>query len=125
MKPDIENRGDLTKLLEKFYESLLADASISYIFTDVAKVDMQFHLPVIVDFWEMVLFDTPTYRKKAIQPHHNLHKKSSFEKHHFAMWLACFEKTVDDLFEGKNAFVAKQKANSIATIMQIKMLQLG
>ncbi len=50
MKRDIETRVDLFMLLKKFYEKLLNDETISYIFTDVAKLDMQQHLPVIVDF---------------------------------------------------------------------------
>src|SRR3954453_3200459 len=124
MRPDIESREDIFNLLKRFYEDLLKDPTISYIFTDVAKVDMQEHLPIIVDFWEMVLFDAPTYKKNAIQPHLVLNQKSKFEKHHFDTWLAYFNKTVDDLFEGDVAFAAKQKAKSIATIMQIKMLQL-
>lgn len=124
MKHDIETRQDLFVLLEKFYDVLLKDETISYIFTDVAKIDMHQHLPVIVDFWEMVLFDAPTYKKNAIQPHLDLNRQSKFEKHHFETWLATFGKTVDELFEGKNAFAAKQKAKSIATIMQIKIAQL-
>ncbi len=124
MKRDIESRDDLFTFLNKFYEELLKDESISYLFTDVAKVDMVQHLPVIVDFWEMVLFDAPTYKKNAIQPHLVLNQKSKFEKQHFDTWLRYFNKTVDELFEGKVAFVAKQKAKSIATIMQIKIAQL-
>jgi len=124
MKRDNETREDLVILLERFYELLLRDKSISYIFTDVARMDLKEHLPVIVDFWDMVLFDAPTYKKNAIQPHLALNEKSKFEKHHFDTWLTTFGQTVDTLFEGKNAFMAKQKAKSIATIMQIKIAQL-
>lgn len=124
MKPDIETREDLFVLLNRFYATLLQDRTISYIFTDVAKINMEHHLPIIVDFWEMVLFDAPVYKKNAIQPHLDLNQKTKFEKHHFDTWLNTFGKTVDELFEGKNAFVAKQKAKSIATIMQIKLAQL-
>ncbi|MGI8635185.1 MAG: group III truncated hemoglobin [Segetibacter sp.] len=124
MKRDVETREDLFVLLRRFYDTLLRDESISYIFTDVAKIDMQHHLPVIVDFWEMVLFGAPTYKKNAIQPHLDLDQKFRFEKHHFDTWLLCFSQTIDELFEGKNAFAAKQKAKSIATIMRIKIAQL-
>jgi hemoglobin len=123
MKRDIETREDLLQLLKQFYDTLLKDETIAYIFTDVAKIDMQQHLPIIVDFWEMILFDAPTYKKNAIQPHLILNQKSKFEKHHFDTWLQTFGQTTDELFEGKNAFAAKQKAKSIATIMQIKMAQ--
>ena len=124
MRRDIESRDDLFILLTLFYEGLLKDESISYIFTDIAKVDMEEHIPVIVDFWDMVLFEAPTYKKNAIQPHLILNQKSKFEKHHFDTWLSNFNKTVDELFEGDVAFMAKQKAKSIATIMQIKMAQV-
>lgn len=124
MNRDIETREDLFILLQKFYDTLLKDKTIAYIFTDVAKIDMLKHLPIIVDFWEMVLFEAPVYKKNAIQPHLVLNEKSKFEKHHFDTWLNTFGKTVDELFDGKNAFAAKQKAKSIATIMQIKIAQL-
>jgi hemoglobin len=124
MKRDIETREDLFLLLERFYDALLKDSTIAYIFTDVAKINMQHHLPIIVDFWQMVLFDAPTYNKNAIQPHLVLNQKSRFEKHHFDTWLTTFGNTIDTLFHGKNAFIAKQRAKSIATIMQIKMAQL-
>ena len=124
MKHDIKTREDLFRLLSRFYDGLLKDETISYIFTDVAKVDMKEHIPVIVDFWDMVLFDARTYKKNAIQPHLVLNEKSKFEKHHFDTWLQHFDETVDVLFEGDIAFLAKQKAKSIATIMQIKMKQL-
>src|SRR3954469_6400330 len=119
MKRDIETREDLFVLLELFYDTLLKDETIAYIFTDIAKINMQHHLPIIVDFWQMVLFDAPTYNKNAIQPHLVLNQKSRFSKHHFDTWLTTFGSTVDTLFEGKNAFMAKQRAKSIATIMQI------
>ena len=124
MKRDIESREDIFLLVHKFYEKLLSDKTISYIFTDVAKIDLKHHLPVLVDFWDMVLFDSGTYKKNAIEPHMVLHQQSKFEKHHFDTWLNYFMATVDGLFDGKVAFIAKQRAKSIATIMQIKIAQL-
>ncbi len=124
MKQDIESREDIFLLVKKFYEKLLDDKTISYIFTDVAKIDLKQHLPVLVDFWDMVLFDSGTYKKNAIEPHLVLHQQSKFEKHHFDTWLKYFTTTVDELFDGEVAFIAKQRAKSIATIMQIKIAQL-
>lgn len=125
MKKDIENRNDLMLLMEKFYEKLLADPSINYIFTEVAKINMLHHLPVLVDFWDMVLFQSDTYRKNAMQLHMELHRQSPLTKQHFSTWLTYFTQTVDELFEGEKAFLAKQRAASIATTMQIKIAQLN
>lgn len=123
MKKDITSRDDLFLLVSRFYEKLLADDSISYLFTDIAKIDLEHHLPVLVDFWDSILFNSDTYRKNAMQPHLDLHNKSPLNDHHFETWLRYFTQTVDELFEGDKAFLAKERAVSIATVMKIKMKQ--
>lgn len=125
MKNDIQNREDLLQLVTLFYEKLLADDTISYLFTDVAKIDLGHHLPVLVDFWDNILFQSDTYRKNAMQPHLDLHYQSPLKKEHFITWLDYFKASVDELFDGEKAFQAKERATSIATIMQIKISQLG
>ncbi len=125
MKKDITNREDLLLLVTRFYEKLLSDPAISYIFTDIAKISLGHHLPVLVDFWDSVLFQSDTYRKNAMQPHLDLHRQSPFTPQHFETWLRYFNETVDELFEGEIAFIAKERATSIATVMQIKIKQLG
>jgi hemoglobin len=117
MKKDIENREDLLRLLTLFYNKLLADKSISYLFTDVANIDLPHHLDTLVDFWDSILFQSDTYRKNAMQPHMILHQKSSLQKHHFETWLKYFNESVDELFEGEKA--------CIATVMRIKVSQLN
>lgn len=124
-KKDIQNRDDLLQLVTRFYEKLLADTSINYLFTDIANIDLQHHLPVLVDFWEAILFQSDTYRKNAMQPHLDLHRKSPLQKHHFETWLRYFKASVDELFEGEKAFQAKERATSIATVMQIKISPLS
>lgn len=125
MKKDIENREDLLLLITKFYEKLLADDSINYLFTDVVQVNLGHHFPVLVDFWDSILFQSGTYQKNAMQPHIVLHQKSPLAKHHFETWLRYFKETVDELFKGDNAFIIKERATSIATVMQIKTHQLS
>jgi hemoglobin len=124
MKRDIESRKDLFELMKSFYHRLLNDRSISYLFTDVAKIDLEHHLPVLVDFWDSALFQSDTYRKNAMQPHMNLHIKSPLQPHHFETWLTYFKESVDELFTGEKAFMAKERATSIATVMKIKLAQL-
>jgi hemoglobin len=125
LKKDITSREDLLLLVTKFYDKLLNDPSISYLFTDVARINLDHHLPVLVDFWDSVLFQSDTYRKNAMQPHLVLHQRSALTDQHFATWLRYFTETVDELFEGEIAFLAKERANSIATVMRIKIKQLA
>ena len=103
---------------------MLADDSINYLFTDIAKIDLAHHLPLLVDFWDSVLFQSDTYHKNAMQPHINLHQQSPLQAGHFETWLRYFNETVDELFEGEKAFLAKERALSIATVMKIKLKQL-
>ena len=56
MKVDITNRPDIDRLMNAFYSRALTDETIGYIFTDVAKLDLEHHLPIIGDFWESLLF---------------------------------------------------------------------
>ena len=124
MKKDIADRQDLLLLVKQFYEKLLRDNSINYLFTDIAKINPEHHLPVLVDFWDSILFHSGAYQKNAMQPHMALHQKSPLIQQHFETWLRYFKETVDELFAGDNAFIIKERATSIATVMQIKIKQL-
>ena len=123
MNKDISSRADLLQLVSNFYEKLLADDSINYLFTDIAKINLDHHIPVLVDFWDSILFQSDTYQKNAMQPHINLHQKSPLQPQHFETWLRYFNETVDEQFEGEKAFLAKERALSIATVMKIKLIQ--
>ena len=118
---DIETRADLEVLLREFYKRLLADDSINYIFTDVAKMDLEEHLPIITSFWELSLFHTGDYRNNPMKIHMDLNNKEKLTEEHFNTWLSHFYSTVDSLFSGANAEKIKTRALSIATIMKIKL----
>ena len=120
---DIATRGDIELLMNTFYERLLADENISYIFTDVAKLDIKTHIPVIADFWETVLLNKNVYHNNTMKIHLELNDKISLEKGHFDVWLNHFNNSVEEFFEGDIALLAKQRARSVATVMQIKIAQ--
>ena len=117
---DIENRQDVERLVERFYERMMVDDVIGYIFTHYAKVDLETHLPIISDFWETILFEKPVYKRgpKAMNVHIDLAKQVPLRKQHFNRWLYLFNTTVDELFAGECAVKAKTRANSIADTMQ-------
>lgn len=118
---DIANRQDLEMLMETFYKRLLADETVSYIFTDVANIDLESHLPHIVDFWEQNLLGTANYKNNVLQIHKNLNDKEKLTPSHFKTWLMHFYQTADDHFEGPITEKMKTRALSIATVMQIKL----
>lgn len=120
-KPDIQTRTDIETLMRAFYNTLLQDDAMAHIFNDVAKIDLEAHLPHIVSFWEGVVLNTGDYRKNVMQVHLNLNNNVSLSKERFDTWLDVFFATVDSLFIGPNAEKIKTRALSIATVMEMKM----
>ncbi|WP_462253469.1 group III truncated hemoglobin [Ferruginibacter sp.] len=118
---DIESRADIEKLIIIFYEKVKLDSTIGFIFNEVVAMDWPHHIPVIVDFWETILLDNPVYKKNAMEVHYDLNKKVALKKEHFTSWLYLFTSTVDELYEGKIATLAKTRAKSIADVMLFKM----
>ncbi|HWB25948.1 MAG TPA: group III truncated hemoglobin [Chitinophagaceae bacterium] len=123
MKKDITNRHDVEVLVNRFYDYARNDEVIGYIFTNVAKVNWEKHLPVMYDFWEGVLFYTGTYNGNPMLLHKQLNDKTPLTATHFQRWLQLFTGTVEELFEGEKAELARQRAMSISTMMQVKILQ--
>lgn len=122
MKRDIENRSDIELLINSFYDKVKRDDVIGFIFNDVAKVNWEQHLPVMYDFWENIIFLTGNYTGNPMTVHMHLNQITPFKKEHFERWLKLFISTVDELFAGKKAMLAKERAQSIATIMQAKII---
>jgi len=122
---DIENREDIETLMESFYSKALTDELIGYFFTEVAPLKMETHMPLIVDFWETVLFGKAAYKGNVMQIHQHIHQLSPFKDEHLNRWVEIFKKTVNDLFEGDKAELAKQRGESIATLIKIKTIYSG
>lgn len=124
MKNDIKNREDLYLILNNFYKRLLHDQTMKHFFEKFeAKDSLEKHLLILVDFWDNILFYSNTYNKNAMLPHIEMSKKKTFEKAHFDIWLKHFSQSIDDDFKGENAEIAKNRARSIATVMQLKILK--
>ena len=123
MKKDIENRGDIELLVNSFYDKVRNDPVIGFIFNDIAKVNWERHLPVMYDFWENTLFYTGGYAGNPMETHRQLNQLIPLTAEHFQQWTRLFTSTVDELFTGEKALLAKQRALSISTLMQIKIIQ--
>ncbi len=123
MKKDIENRTDIESLIRSFYEKVKTDETIDYIFNDIVKVNWEKHFPVMSNFWENVLFYTGNYDGNPVEIHQHLNRVVPLTAAHFKQWNKLFSQTVDELFEGTTAMLAKQRALSISTVMQIKILK--
>ncbi|WP_409205145.1 group III truncated hemoglobin [Flavobacterium sp.] len=123
MMNDIQNQDDLYLLVDNFYQKLLSDKSISYIFTDVIKIHLEEHLPILVTFWSQAILGTGGYTNNLTQIHLDIDEKEHLTPELFKIWLNHFNNSVDENFMGEKAEQIKTQALSIATIMQIKIMQ--
>lgn len=121
MRKPIETRQDIELLVDQFYSRVLKDPLLRPIFIDIAGIQLEEHLPILYDFWESVLLQTHNYRRDTMAKHLELNRKFPLTKAHFDRWLALLNETIDELFEGQKADLAKVRALSIATMMQIKI----
>lgn len=119
---DIQNRADIILLVNNFYHKIKSDPIIGFIFTDVAKINWEMHLPKMYDFWENILFHTGNFDGNPMHEHQKLHRKYPLTIQHFHHWNKLFNETVDTLFLGPKAEEIKQRAMHISSVIQIKTL---
>jgi hemoglobin len=118
---DIETPADCETLVRAFYGRALADPIIGWIFVDVAKLDLDAHVPRIASFWETILLGSRSYSGSAYAPHAALNYKVQLRSGHFERWLALWRTTVDELFAGELAELAKAHAGRVAGAFQRRL----
>jgi truncated hemoglobin YjbI len=85
------------------------------LFTDIAK--LIYHTLDILAVLGQCFISKMCTVKNAMQPHLILHQQSPLKRHHFETWLKYFNESVDEFLKEK-AFLAKERALSIATVMK-------
>lgn len=122
MKTDIRNKEDIKVLVDAFYHKIQTDERIGYLFTKIAVVNWEKHLPIMYDFWDNILFHTGNFDGNPMMKHRLLNDKSTLSETHFLHWTQLWRKTVDDLFEGEKADEVKIRAKNIAKAMMNKVI---
>jgi hemoglobin len=116
-RSDIATPEDVRRLVDEFYGAIRRDELLNPIFTDVAQVDWEHHLPQMYAFWNSVLLGLPGYRGAPFLPH----QKLPTTPEHFRRWVALFQATVDRLFAGARAQQAKDAASSMAHTFALRL----
>jgi hemoglobin len=120
---DIQTPEQIFTVVDEFYKKLLADDKISFLFTDVVKIKLEEHLPILVTFWSQAILGMGGYVNNLTQIHLDVNAKSYLSKELFEIWLTHFEAAIDENFEGFNCERMKNQAHNLSTIMQIKIAQ--
>ena len=110
----LESSADIHQLVSTFYNKVLQDAQLAPFFQ---KLDFSAHLPQMEKFWRFALLSEQGYTTNVTEKH----LKMPLQKQHFDRWLALFNETIDELFEGELAQQAKQRAAVIGWTINSKM----
>src|SRR3954467_15842767 len=103
----------------------MTDPIIGFIFTDVARLDLEAHVPEITSFWETILLGAQSYRGGAFRPHAELHMRVRLRSGHFERWLVLWGETVDELLRGERAELAKAHALRVARAFHGRLQELA
>jgi len=117
-QPDIRGPEDVSALIAAFYAKARYDPALAHFFT---HVDWAHHTPRIEAFWNTLLFGAQSYVGDPMSAHIQLHQRLPMAPAHFSRWVELFSNTVDELFAGPKAEEAKQRARTIAMVMQHKV----
>ncbi len=123
-KKDISNRKDVLLLVRTFYIKIRAHEILGPIFNKVIT-DWEAHFELLTDFWEAQLFLKRKYHGNPVTAHQDVDKKMdhSITSEHFGLWLNLWFETIDELYEGETAWIAKNRAQKMSTMLFMKIFQ--
>jgi hemoglobin len=109
----IKDVADVDLLVRRFYQAVIPDPVLGPIFHGFG-VDWSVHIPKLVDFWANRLLGIEGYVGNAVAAHQPVLDRFPFGARELDRWLELWRETVDELFVGEVAELAKQRAGSAA-----------
>lgn len=127
-RKDIQNKGDVHKLVSEFYKKVRQDDVLGPFFNKVIT-DWDAHIDRLTIFWESSLFMTKKlderYLGNPLEVHIQVDKQNNhgITQVHFGLWLNLWFATLDELFTGEVAENAKNRARKMGTFMFMNIFQ--
>tara|TARA_R110002050_G_scaffold350_5_gene2333 strand:- start:15075 stop:15473 length:399 start_codon:yes stop_codon:yes gene_type:complete len=124
LKSEIKEREDVNLLVVSFYTKIREHQILGPIFNGIIK-DWDSHLELLTDFWESQLLLKRKYIGNPIAAHQEVDKKMNhtITPEHFGLWLNEWFATIDELFEGDVAWIAKNRAQKMSTMLYMNIYQ--
>ena len=121
---DIQNREDVALLVNTFYTKVRANDELGPIFNTAIK-DWDSHLIHLTNFWESQLFRKNVFSGNPLKKHVEVDENNSNQLTNdlFGLWLQFWLGTIDELFEGELANLAKDRARNIASFMFMEIFR--
>ena len=123
-RSDIKNRNDISLLVTTFYGKVRIDKTLGPIFNQIIS-DWEAHFELLTDFWETQLFLKRKYHGNPVTAHQEVDQKMgrTVTSEHFGLWLNLWFETIDELFNGETAWIAKNRAQKMSTMLFLKIFQ--
>lgn len=123
-KLQLQSREEIALLVGRFYEKVRQHAVLGPIFNGIIT-DWDAHLGTLTDFWESQLFLKRTYLGNPVAVHQAVDAKMqhSISPEHFGLWMNLWFETLDEGFEGETAWIAKNRAQKMSTMLYMKMYE--
>lgn len=123
-KLQLKSREEIALLVGRFYEKVRRHAVLGPIFNGIIT-DWDAHLKMLTDFWESQLFLKRTYLGNPVAVHQEVDAKMkhTITPEHFGLWMNLWFETLDEGFEGETAWIAKNRAQKMSTMLYMKMYE--
>lgn len=121
---DITSEEDVHLLVRTFYGKVRKDPLLGPIFNGVIK-DWEQHFDHLTTFWMSNLFFSKKFHGDPLQKHVEVDAKfdGAINEMHFGVWLNLWFETIDQLFKGDTAQVAKNRARNMGTFIHLKIFE--
>ena len=106
----IETIADVEELVRRFYQAAIPDPQLGPIF-HAFGVDWSVHIPKLVAYWSRELLGEPGYTGRPVGAHSPVLRCRPFGEAEIGRWIELWEETVDELFTGAVADLAKRRAS--------------
>ena len=123
-RSEIKTREDINLLVVNFYSKIRKHQELGPIFNGIIK-DWDSHLELLTDFWESQLLLQRKYMGNPIVVHQEVDEKMNhtITPEHFGLWLNEWFATIDEHFEGDVAWIAKNRAQKMSTMLYMQIYQ--
>jgi len=123
-KKDIKTREDIAQLVNNFYSKVRENKLLGPIFNTMIN-DWETHLNLLTDFWETNLFFIKKYTGNPLAKHVEVDKfyNHTINELHFGTWINMWHQTIDEMFEGEIAQLAKNRARNMSTFMNMEIFK--
>ena len=99
-KPDLDRPEHIDRMVRLFYERVLVDPLLAPVFLEVARIDLDSHLPLIAAYWKKLLLNEPGYNRHMMAKHRAIHDQEPLTGAHHERWLTLFHANLDAHFDG-------------------------